>query len=155
PSPVRLSESALPEDDAGGDIIDAGFAITDPAPILSPRTEVPFVAAATGAAGLEATIARERASEILTELRDLLPRLSNPSGVDPVALANVLDAGILSDRMRWRELRAVMEAARDSPRDVETVLALSQRVNDVLALIDRHEELTAAVQRAAQQLRGQ
>ncbi|MFM9108147.1 MAG: zinc-ribbon domain-containing protein [Chloroflexota bacterium] len=150
PAATIPGDAAGDGDDAGGDLADAGFAT----PAAVPAAVVPVaVLAAAGAA--DAAAARVRAAELLTELRDLLPLLSNPSGADPAALAAALEAGIAADHERWGDLRAVMEAARDRPRDVETVLALSQQVDSVLALIDRHEQLTAAVRRAARQLRGQ
>jgi hypothetical protein len=127
---------------------------SDGAIAVEPAIALPVYSLSPDAAS-DAIVARERAGELLGELRDLLPRLSNPSGADPIALAAVLEAGITSDRNRWNSLRSVMENARDNPRDVETVLALSQRVDDVIALLDRHEQLTEAVQRAARQLRGE
>ena len=137
-----------PQDDViGGVIVDRTF-------IDSPAPAAPIVTRIVSGTTIDAATARDRAAELLTELRDLLPRLANPSGADPVALATVLESGIASDRMRWSDLRAVMEAARDRPRDVETILALSQQVDAVLALLDRHEQLTDAVRRAARQLRG-
>jgi hypothetical protein len=48
-----------------------------------------------------------------------------------------------------------MLAARDRPRDIDTVLDLSRRVDDVLALIDRQDHLEAAINDALTRLRAQ
>jgi hypothetical protein len=155
--PIWPESPALLDDELGGELVETSFVAEEPAlpPVVTPLA-ASYVAsyAAAPVAVADAVAARERAAAILTELRDLLPRLANPSGADPVTLAAVLESGIATDRQRWSALREVMEAARDRPRDVETVLALSQQVDAVIALIDRHDQLTDAVQRAARQLRG-
>ena len=138
----------------------AAWPAADPVAPERPEAVVIETPAAVTVAAVAATVPfdadgdpRARAAELLQELRDLLPRLANPNGLDPAQLADILEAGVAADRTRWAGLRAVMERARDNPRDVETVLLLSQQVDEVLALVDRHEELTAAVQRAVVQLR--
>jgi len=121
--------------------------------VAAPATDTLAVVAAALPDQATGEDARARAVELLQELRDLLPRIANPTGLDPARLADILETGVAADRTRWAGLRAVMERARDNPRDVETVLLLSQQVDEVIALVDRHEQLTAAVERAVVQLR--
>lgn len=93
-----------------------------------------------------------RAADLIDELRALLPLLAAPA--DQSAIAARLEAAADADSGRWPALRAAMEDARANPRDVETVVALSRRVDEVIALIDANDRLAAAAREAAAAIRG-
>ena len=99
-----------------------------------------------------------RAVALLDELRALLPTLASTGTVDPETVAADLEAALAAARAEesegLAELRMAMLAARDRPRDIDTVLDLSRRVDDVLALLDAHEHCVAAIERAILALRG-
>ncbi len=101
---------------------------------------------------LESPVAR--AGLLIEELRLLLPRLAGGSG-DQAAIAERLERAASEESGRWPDLRAAMEDARANPRDVEIVLGLSRRVDDVIALIDANDRLAAAARDAAAALRGE
>ncbi len=94
-----------------------------------------------------------RAILLIEELRALLPSLGADTA-DYSILADRLEAVANEESGRWPDLRAAMEDARANPRDVETVLGLSRRVDDVIALIDANDRLTTAAREAAAVLRG-
>lgn len=93
-----------------------------------------------------------RAAVLVDELRALLPRLAATPG-DLGVVADRLDAAANDESGRWPDLRAAMEDARASPRDVETVLDLSRRVDEVIALIDANDRLAATAREAAAAIR--
>ncbi|MCC6313589.1 MAG: hypothetical protein IT337_06215 [Thermomicrobiales bacterium] len=95
-----------------------------------------------------------RAMALVDELRDLLPRLGQGSSFDPTRLADLLEANLTASGAHRAALRAALEDVRGRPRDVDAILQLSRRVDDVLALIDDHERLTGAVRGVVATLRG-
>jgi len=98
-----------------------------------------------------------RALALVDELRALLPQLGNGSSSELESVAQSLEAAIRpsNESADLSELRASMLAARDRPRDIDTVLDLSRRVDDVLALIDHQDQLEAAINGALTRLRAQ
>ena len=98
-----------------------------------------------------------RAIALIDELRALLPTLATAPPVDLTAVAADLEAALTADAgqgpVDLADLRAAMLAARDRPRDIDTVLDLVGRVDAVLAFLDAHDRLTAAAERAVAALR--
>ena len=94
----------------------------------------------------------------MDELRALIPTLARTEAADDESIAADLEAALTAARAEESEgvaeLRLAMLAARDRPRDIDTVLDLSRRVDAVLALIDAHERCVAAIERAIAALRG-
>jgi hypothetical protein len=98
-----------------------------------------------------------RATALLDELRQLLPVLNAGGGTEiSAAVADELDAA-LSGATRTAgdrdALRAALNEARDNPRDIQTILALSQQVDAAIALLDDYDKLADAAQRAISALR--
>ena len=100
----------------------------------------------------EAEDAGRRAADLLEELRALLPALG-ATRLQPGALADRLDGALDADSGVPEGLRAAMDAARANPRDIDIVLDLTRRIDDVIALIDRYDRLGAAVRHAVRSLR--
>jgi hypothetical protein len=93
-----------------------------------------------------------RAIALLDELRLLLPALNTAAASDDTAAIDVELQGIITagneaaaDRQALRE---ALRAARDDPRDIQTILALSQQADAAIALLDEHDRLVSTVQRA-------
>ena len=97
----------------------------------------------------------DQALTLIDQLRTLLPNLRGQSHPDLIEIAQELEETVSADaaRSQLEDLRASMLAARDRPRDIDTVLDLARRVDDVLALIDHQIQLEAVVERAAARLR--
>jgi hypothetical protein len=105
--------------------------------------------------------AAARAASLLDELRALLPELSAPApapAADLEPIAADLEAAIAAldeaEAAEQAALRVAMDEARTRPRDIDTVLDLSRRVDAVIALIDAHDRCVAAIERAVTALRG-
>lgn len=100
---------------------------------------------------------------LLDELRSLIPALSADStgsqgqtdpGVGEAVSAAIqeLDEAIASVGAS-SDLRAVLEAARTRPRDMDAVLDLVAHAESLLDLLDERDRLAAAIERAASTLR--
>jgi hypothetical protein len=102
---------------------------------------------------------KERAQSLLFELRELIdesfggsesqaPATSEASTGDALATLNAVG----SDDGQFDNLRAILEKAREQPRDVDTMLNLLGEINSLIALVDSHERLVTAVETAKGQL---
>jgi hypothetical protein len=109
-----------------------------------------------------------RAHALLDELRELFdasakeqePEPAPAAGTsakenDDTAAALATLTAIPSDASRFDNLRAILEKAREHPRDVDTMLDLLGEINSLIALIDSHETHVDAVKTAIAQLRGE
>lgn len=100
---------------------------------------------------------RERARDLLNELQTLLPSLGSAPGSEVAAIADELDR-VAQELMvpddDFSDVRAAVEAARDRPRDIDTVLDLSRRADVILAVFDAYDRALAALDTAASALRG-
>jgi hypothetical protein len=99
------------------------------------------------------------ARRLIEELHALLPALTVSSpDVDREVIAADLQTArdLLATAAADDEtgLRAVLQAARDRPRDVDAMLELSSRTGSLLALLDAHDHATTAIERAIAALRG-
>jgi zinc ribbon protein len=99
--------------------------------------------------------AAERALTLLDELRSLLPAVmaSAPASASNGAIADALAAALAADNDDLVALRAAMDRARERPKDIDTVLDLSGRVDAVIALLDAYDRLRAAAETTVTQLR--
>jgi hypothetical protein len=88
----------------------------------------------------------ERANELLDELRVVIVGLSNtaaPAGEAGPSLADVKPTA--EEISQFAVLRAVVDAASERPRDIDTMLDLSSRLDDIKALHDAFTRLAEAV----------
>lgn len=97
---------------------------------------------------------------LLVEIRDLVAGLvgaGSAAGVDlgavAVELASARAAGAESAD-RFADLRQVLSAAQDRPRDLGTAVALVDRLETIQALVRAHDRATAAIDRALATLLG-
>lgn len=121
--------------------------------------------------------ARDRAEQLIDELRGLLPTLAlsgstASGGSDSGAGANVAAGSVAGtgtgpnlqpviDELTaarpqagsFDDLRTALEKARTNPRDVDTMLDLVGRVDDLIALLDSQDRLNDAAGHAIDQLR--
>ena len=132
--------------DQGAEPSTAG-ALPDPdaAPIGASRAEPisPVESART-------TDAAARAMALVDELRALLPALSAPAP-NVASIADDLEAALAADGDDAADrsaLRSALLAARDRPRDIDTVLDLTGRVDAMLSLLAAHDRAVAAIERA-------
>ena len=110
--------------------------------------------------------ARERAELLIDELRELLPSLagSDSASAEPdSAGAGSLDLQPVIDELeaarpvagQFDELRTALETARSNRRDVDTMLDLVGRVDDLITLLDSQDRLDSAVGQAIDQLQSE
>lgn len=119
----------------------------------------------SGANGSLATSARERAEQLIDELRGLIPSIAG-SEAAPAAPETVTAGGPVVqpaiDELeaarpsagQFDELRTALENARSNRRDVDTMLDLVGRVDDLISLLDAQDRLDGAVGHAIGQLKG-
>jgi len=103
------------------------------------------------------TEAMQRANQLIDELRGLLPALTAPhqtiQSPDYVSLrerALAARGDVSFDQ--FAALREVVQEALSRPRDVEVVLRLSQRVEDMNALLGERDRLQQAFEQVIAQL---
>ena len=117
----------------------------DAAPIDAAREEpIPSEESATS------TDAAARAVSLVEELRTLLPALTAPAP-NVASIADDLEAALAADGDDAADrsaLRSALLAARDRPRDIDTVLDLTGRVDAMLSLLAAHDRAVAAIERA-------
>jgi hypothetical protein len=134
---------------------------TEPEPL---PTEVAEIASADNADGAgnqaEATEAMERAMSLLDELRQTISEFSlqahedtDLSGVisDLEVAVNPPGAMAVDD---VAELRDALLAARERPRDIDTIVDLTKRIDAMLALVIAYDRTIAAIERSLEALRG-
>jgi len=99
-----------------------------------------------------------RAHTLIDELRALLPKLAVGSGRDLSIIADELEIALADDAANAdgrSGLRDALETAREHPRSIDSVLALSGRVEEIIALLDRQDRLVDAVRQAVNALRAE
>jgi hypothetical protein len=119
----------------------------------------------SGANGSLSMSARERAEQLIDELRGLIQSIagSEASPVEPETVTaggpvvqpaiDELEAARPSAG-QFDKLRTALENARSNRRDVDTMLDLVGRVDDLIALLDAQDRLDDAVGHAIGQLKG-
>jgi len=110
--------------------------------------------------------AQDRAHELLDALRTIIDDQAAelartpepvPAEVDTASSGNSQAAlaalqAVPADGERFRDLRQILEKAREHPRDVDTMLDLLGEINSLIALIDSHEAHVNAVRTAIDHL---
>ncbi|MDQ3692023.1 MAG: zinc ribbon domain-containing protein [Chloroflexota bacterium] len=106
-------------------------------------------------AGGGTTIAR--AIALVDELRLLLPALATGAGAgSDGSVVSEFEAILATSEETSGDRRALRDAlnhARDNPRDIQTILALSQQADAAITLLDEHDRLVAAVHQALSSLK--
>lgn len=102
--------------------------------------------------------ARERAAQLLDELRETLATLSgeNPrdfSGVISELEVAVTPPGAIGAE-ELSELREALLKARERPRDLDTIVDLTGRIDSLVALVIAYDRTIAAIERSLEVLRG-
>lgn len=122
-------------------VVDQG--VTAPAPATSPGDDEEDIVA--------------KAERLIGELRALIPTLARPmpapaaSLPDPTPLADELESAARAGA--FDDLRETLQSAREHPRDVDTMLTLSSRVDRLLELLDDRDNLARTAESAASRLR--
>jgi hypothetical protein len=121
------------------------------------ETEEPVTAtesveeATVGIAPVAPSPSVDRANELLDELREVITGLSaQPAYVEPeaVAVALPLFEGVkpsAEEIARFAELRAAVDAGSERPRDIDTMLDLSGRLDTIKELHDAYTRLSDAI----------
>ncbi len=141
---VAVGETPLGEPESLPDeIIETGSVDT---PDAAPDTQ-------TGSA--EATA---RAMHLLDELRQTISEISSQSAVDLSGVISDLQVAVnppgamAADDVA--ELRDALLAARERPRDIDTIVDLTKRIDAMVALVIAYDRAIAAIERSLDALRG-
>jgi hypothetical protein len=102
----------------------------------------------------------ERAMRLLDELRQTISeiRLQSDSAVDLSGVVSDLQVAVnppgamATDDVA--ELRDALLAARERPRDIDTIVDLTKRIDAMLALVIAYDRAIAAIERSLEALRG-
>lgn len=97
----------------------------------------------------------DRAMALLDELRAMLPGLAAGPGRDVSEIVRDLESARsdLGDAAASSSLREVVETARERPRDIDAILGLIGRLDDLVSLLEARERSIAAIDRALERLR--
>jgi hypothetical protein len=99
-----------------------------------------------------------RATRLLDELRQTIAEIGPSSAVDLSGVISDLEVAVnppgamAADDVA--ELRDALVAARERPRDVDTILDLTTRIDAMLALVIAYDRTIAAIERSLEALRG-
>jgi hypothetical protein len=99
-----------------------------------------------------------RATRLLDELRQTISEIGPYSAVDLSGVISDLEVAVnppgamAADDVA--ELRDALVAARERPRDVDTILDLTTRIDAMLALVIAYDRTIAAIERSLDALRG-
>lgn len=125
-----------------------------PADAFPPEVASPTPNAGTDTA--EGSDPAARAATLVDELRDLLPMLAPAPAPDAESIARDLDEALASDPWPADDLTRLRDAAtsaRDRPRDLDALVALAAEAPLLLAVLDQHDRLAEAADRARAALR--
>ena len=134
----------------------------DPAPV-DPDIEVVTIAQAVESENPEAehsenveTVAQ--ALRLLEELRDTIAGIGSSSAVDLSGVISELEVAVTPPGAMApddvAELREALLAARERPRDLDTIVDLTQRIDAMVALVIAYDRTIAAIERSLEALRG-
>lgn len=104
-----------------------------------------------------ASQAQERALTLLDELRSAIASLGPGSPVDTSSVISDLEVAVTPPGAMapddLSQLRDALFAARDRPRDLDTIVDLTGRIDSLLALVIAYDRATAAIERSLKTLR--
>jgi hypothetical protein len=102
--------------------------------------------------------AMERAMRLLDEVRQTITEIGPDSAVDLSGVISDLQVAVnppgamAADDVA--ELRDALLAARERPRDIDTIVDLTKRIDAMLALVIAYDRAIAAIERSLEVLRG-
>jgi hypothetical protein len=106
----------------------------------------------------ETAEATARAMRLLDELRQTISEIGPGSDVDLGGVISDLEVAVHPPGAMAAEdvaeLRDALLAARERPRDVDTILDLTKRIDAMLALVIAYDRTIAAIERSLEALRG-
>lgn len=104
-----------------------------------------------------ASPAQERALALLDELRTAVAGLGAGSAIDTSSVISDLEVAITPPGAippdDLSDLRDALFAARERPKDLDTILDLTGRIDSLLALVIAYDRATAAIERSLRALR--
>ena len=95
---------------------------------------------------------------LLDELRQTISEIGPHSAVDLSGVISDLEVAVhppgamAADDVA--ELRDALLAARERPRDIDTIVDLTKRIDAMLALVIAYDRAIAAIERSLEALRG-
>lgn len=100
---------------------------------------------------------RERAERLLAELRDTIAALGDGNAPDLSGVISELEVAVTPpgaiDPDDLATLREALLAARERPRDLDTVVDLTNRIDAMVALVFAYDRTVAAIERSLEVLR--
>lgn len=101
--------------------------------------------------------AKERAAHLLDELRDAIAALDGQPALDLTPVIADLEVAVTPpgaiNPEQLGDLREALLAAREKPRDIDTIVALTGQLDALVALIFAYDRAVAAIERALDALR--
>ena len=105
----------------------------------------------------ESERARQRASSLLEELRETIAAIAGADAVDLSGVIAELEVAVTPPGAigpeELSELRDALLAARDRPRDLDTIIDLTGRLEAIIALTFAYDRAIAAIERSLEVLR--
>lgn len=105
------------------------------------------------------TGAIDRAQRLLDELRETIGSIERGSSFDLSGVISDLEVAVTPPGALppddVAELREALLAARERPRDVDTIVDLTKRVDSLLALVISYDRAVAAIERSLDVLRNE
>src|SRR5215210_6645187 len=102
--------------------------------------------------------AMARATRLLDELRQTISEIRPDSAVDLSGVVSDLQVAVSPPGAMAvddvAELRDALLAARERPRDIDTIVDLTKRIDAMLALVIAYDRAIAAIERSLEALRG-
>jgi hypothetical protein len=102
--------------------------------------------------------ATERAMRLLDELRQTISGIGARSAVDLSGVVSDLQVAVTPPGAMAAddvaELRDALLAARERPRDIDTIVDLTKRIDAMVALVIAYDRAIAAIERSLEALRG-
>ena len=131
----------------------------EPEPQPDENAETPLVDTSDAAAANqeETAEATARAMRLLDELRQTISEIGPQSAVDLSGVISDLEVAVhppgamAADDVA--ELRDALLAARERPRDIDTIVDLTKRIDAMLALVIAYDRTIAAIERSLDALR--
>jgi hypothetical protein len=130
----------------------------EPEPQPDEDAETPSVDSAGAANQAETAEGTARAMRLLDELRQAVAEMGPRSAVDLSEVISDLEVAVhppgamAADDVA--ELRDALLAARERPRDIDTIVDLTKRIEAMLALVIAYDRTIAAIERSLEALRG-